>query len=62
MDRLIMKRLFDEVTDNIREKDIDTMQQKMEGRLMRWESINIKLAVLGNLGVGKSSFINAFKK
>ena len=33
----------------------------MKARLEEWKKIKIKLAVTGNAGVGKSSFINAIR-
>ncbi|XP_028404265.1 interferon-inducible GTPase 1-like [Dendronephthya gigantea] len=38
------------------------VQHMMDERLKRWEDVKINLAILGNSGSGKSSFINAIRE
>ena len=37
------------------------VQDMIGERLKRWENVKINLAILGDSGVGKSSFINAIR-
>ena len=37
------------------------VQRAMNEKLNRWKEVKINLAILGNSGVGKSSFINAIR-
>jgi putative ribosome biogenesis GTPase RsgA len=37
------------------------IQRAMNEKLNRWKDVEINLAILGNSGVGKSSFINAIR-
>ena len=40
---------------------ITGVQRKMKSDLNAWKKVRINLAILGNSGVGKSSFINAIR-
>jgi putative ribosome biogenesis GTPase RsgA len=49
-----------EKTD-IKREGITRAQKLMKEELEGWKTINISLAIIGNSGVGKSSFINAIR-
>ena len=43
------------------EEGIVGVQASIRKKLQSWEDVEIKFCVTGNSGVGKSSFINAFR-
>ena len=61
MNDLIIEQKLRE-SQNIRKEKSDAgAYDYMKARLKEWKEIKIKLAVTGNSGVGKSSFINAIR-
>ena len=38
------------------------IQRLMKEKLERWKEVKINIAILGNSGAGKSSFINAIRE
>jgi putative ribosome biogenesis GTPase RsgA len=50
-----------EKTGGIEREGITHAQKLMKEELEGWKTIKINLAIIGNSGVGKSSFINAIR-
>ncbi len=53
---------MDEITRLFVGSGIVGVQRSMKQKLDRWKEVKIDLAILGESGVGKSSFINAIRE
>lgn len=52
---------LDETLVYIQEKAISGMEEFLKGKLDEWKESEIQLAVIGDSGAGKSTFINAIR-
>ena len=55
------KKFFDTAVSNIQENGIEGVQKEIEKELHKWKDVKIRLAIIGDVGCGKSSFINAIR-
>ena len=53
---------MDEITRLFVGSGIVGVQRMMNQKLDRWKEVTINLAILGESGVGKSSFVNAIRE
>ena len=56
-----LNEYFDEANCTIEENGIEAAQNLMKKRLEEWKEIEISMAVAGDAGAGKSSFINTIR-
>ncbi len=57
----VLKKMKD-FSDDVRDKGVTAARKKMQQALENWKDEEIKLALVGSSGVGKSSLINALRK
>ena len=53
---------MEELQREIDENGVSNIEKFVKERLQRWKSVELSIAVTGNSGAGKSSFINAIRE
>ena len=53
---------MEELQREIDENGVSNIEKFVKERLQRWKSVKLSIAVTGNSGAGKSSFINAIRE
>ncbi len=59
--RELVKKMED-IAFELKDKGVEAARKKMQQALEKWKNEEIKVAFVGNSGVGKSSLINALRK
>ena len=53
---------IEELQEELDEKGVSNVKEFFKKRLDRWREVEVNIAITGNSGVGKSSFINAIRE
>ena len=53
---------IEELQEEVDEKGVSNVTEFFKKRLDRWREVEVNIAITGNSGVGKSSFINAIRE
>ena len=53
---------IEELQEEVDEKGVSNVKEFFKKRLDRWREVEVNIAITGNSGVGKSSFINAIRE
>ena len=53
---------IENLLEEVDEKGVSNVTEFFKKRLDRWREVEVNIAVTGNSGVGKSSFINAIRE
>jgi len=51
-----------ELQEEVHEKGVSNVEEFFKKRLDGWREVEVNIAITGNSGVGKSSFINAIRE
>ena len=54
--------LEEEMYEEIKESGVSNIAEIVKEKLQQWESVEVKIAITGNSGAGKSSFTNAIRE
>ena len=57
-----VRSAMEELQREIEENGVLNIEKFVKERLQRWKSVELSIAVTGNSGAGKSSFINAIRE
>ena len=52
---------FSEFNDYVKKHGVESIDTFLEDALEKWKQVDINIAVVGNSGSGKSSFINTVR-
>lgn len=51
----------DEIRNYVEQHGVDHIEEFIGNKLERWQEVEVNIAVTGDSGTGKSSFINAIR-